>query len=93
MDKKQQAIAELKRQMQLAKERLGPEGLKQLEALARAQQSGMKPALPKPQALPPGMVLYDRQAAARALEIFLNNHGDPEEFERRLRALIKQKSH
>lgn len=96
MDKRQQAIAELKRQMHLARERLGPEGIKALENLARAQQQGMKQASfqpPKPAAPPPGMVPYDRAAAARALEIFLNNHGDPEGFEKKLRALLKKSSH
>lgn len=96
MDTRQQAIAELKRQMQLAKERLGPEGIKALESLARAQQQGQKHAAPppsKPMTPPPGMVPYDRAAAARALEIFLNNHGDPEGFEQKLRALLKKSSH
>jgi len=88
MDKKQQAIEELKKQRQLARERLGPEGIKELEKLAKS----MGQLSPKQQ-LPPGTVPYDKESALAAFKMFLKNHGDPKEFEKRLRAMINKASH
>jgi hypothetical protein len=88
MNKREKAIQELKKQMYLARERLGPEGVKELENLAKG--------LYKPKAAtatPPAMVPYDKKAALSALEIFLKNHGDPKTFEKRLRDLIKNTIH
>jgi len=88
MDKKQKAIEELKKQRQLARERLGPEGVKELEKLAK------KMGAPQPLSnIPPGSVPYDKKAALAAFQMFLKNHGDPKEFERRLREMIKKSSH
>ena len=91
MDSRQKAIEELKKQTRLARERLGPEGLKELKKLAKGIQKP-KPK-PKTPAIPEGMIPYDKKAAAKALEIFLKNHGDPREFEKRLRELLKKSSH
>lgn len=88
MDKKQQAIEELKKQRQLARDRLGPEGVKELEKLAKSM--GNPKTSPK---LPPGSVPYDKKAALAAFQKFLENHGDPVEFERRLREMINKSSH
>lgn len=88
MDSKQKAIEELKKQRRLARERLGPEGLRQLEQMAK----GMMPASKKP-VLPPESVPYDKKAALQAFQTFLKNHNDPAEFERRLREMINKKSH
>jgi len=88
MDKKQKAIEELKRQRQLARERLGPEGVKELEQLAKGLQKAKKTV-----AIPPDSVPYDKKAAMAAFQLFLENHGDPAEFERRLREMINKKSH
>jgi hypothetical protein len=88
MDGKQKAIEEFKRQRQQARERLGPEGVKELEKLAKSL-TGQKPAPP----LPPGMVAYDKKAALQAFQLFLKNHGDPEDFERRLKEMLKKQSH
>jgi hypothetical protein len=88
MDARQKAIEELKKQRKLARERLGPEGVKELEKLAKD--------LGKPTAstaLPPGTVPYDKKAAMAAFQLFLKNHGDPKEFERRLRDMINKSSH
>jgi len=88
MDKKQKAIEELKKQRSLARERLGPEGVKELEKLAKN--------LGKPKAgaaVPSDSVPYDKKAALAAFQMFLKNHGDPAEFERRLREMIKKSSH
>ena len=86
MDSKKKAIEELKKQIKLGRERLGPEGVRELEKLAKTIQR------PKP-AAPPGMVPYDKQSALKAFELFLQNHGDPREFEKRLLALLKKSSH
>ena len=88
MDKKQKAIEELKKQRQLARERLGPDGVKELEKLAKSM--GKPKAAPN---VPPGSVPYDKKAALAAFQMFLKNHGDPREFERRLREMINKKSH
>ena len=90
MDKKQKAIEELKRQRQLARERLGPEGVKELEKLAKSLGKSKPASAP---AVPAGTVPYDKKAAAAAFQLFLKNHGDPKEFERRLREMINKKSH
>lgn len=75
MDSRQKAIEELKKQIKLGRERLGPEGIKKLEALAKTVK-------------PSGTVPYDKKAAARALEIFLKNHKNAKDFEKRLRAFL-----
>lgn len=78
MDSKQKAINDLKKQMLISKQQLGPEGLKALQDMARNMVPSER---------------YDKEAAMKAFELFLANHGDPAEFERRLRALIAQKNH
>ena len=88
MDQKKKAIEELKKQIKLGRERLGPEGIKELEKLAK----GLQNRKPAPD-LPEGMVPYDKKAAMAAFQHFLKNHGDPKEFEKRLLALLKKKSH
>lgn len=93
MDKKKQAIEELKKQIKLGRERLGPEGIRELEKLARGLQDGSRKLKASAPLLPDGMVAYDKKAAMAAFQMFLKNHGDPEEFERRLKALIQKKSH
>jgi hypothetical protein len=88
MDKKQKAIEELKKQRQLARDRLGPEGVKELEKLAKTMGKTKIPTN-----VPPGSVPYDKKAALAAFQMFLKNHGDPKEFERRLREMINKSSH
>jgi hypothetical protein len=94
MGDRQKAIQELRKQMFLARQRLGPEGLKELEKLAKSMQDPKAaPPPPSATALPPGMVPYDKEAALAALELFIKNHGDPKEFEKRLLEMIKKTSH
>lgn len=88
MDSKQKAIEELKKQRELARERLGPEGLKKLEQLAKGLTQVQKAPMS-----PPGTVPYDKKSAMEAFRLFLENHGDPEEFERRLKEMISKASH
>jgi hypothetical protein len=89
MDKKQKAIEELKKKIKIQRELLGPEGIKELERMAKGMQAR---SAPKP-SLPPGMVPYDKVSAMKAFEFFLKNHGNPEEFKRRLLEEIKKKDH
>jgi hypothetical protein len=91
MNSKQKAIEELKKQRQLARERLGPEGVKKLEKLAKGLSSPQKAA--KSPAVPPGFVPYDKKSALEAFQLFIKNHGNPAEFERRLREMINKSSH
>ena len=88
MDSRQKAIEKLKRQIKLERERLGPEGVKELEKLAK---NIIKPK--QINALPDKIMHYDKKEALKAFEFFLKNHGDPEEFEIRLREMIKKSSH
>jgi len=92
MDKKQKAIEELKKQRQLARDRLGPDGVKELEKLAKGLDKPKAATLSNPN-VPPGSVPYDKKAALTAFQMFLKNHGDPKEFERRLREMINKSSH
>lgn len=85
MDSRQKAIEELKKQIKLGRERLGPEGIKQLQNIAKTTQ--------KPKPVSPDMVPYDRKSALKAFEMFLKNHGNPKEFERRLREMISKSDH
>ena len=77
--------------MKLAKDRLGPEGVKELQKLAR----GINPppvASGRPLA-PEGHVPYDKKAALQALELFMKNHGDPEELKKKILELLKKSTH
>jgi len=85
MGNKDTAIEELKKQIQLGRERLGPEGVKQLEQMAK----GLIPVSEVPAADQNlDTVPYDKETALKALEIYLQNHGDPEELERRILAMV-----
>ena len=88
MDSRQKAIDNLKKQIKLERERLGPEGVKELEKLAK---NIIKPK--QINIFPDKTVPYDKEAAIKAFKLFLKNHGDPEEFERRLREMIRKSSH
>ncbi len=92
MGDKQKAIEELKKQRKLARERIGPDGIRKLEKMASDLQKNRNMAVAG-DALTDGMVPYDKKAALAAFQMFLKNHGDPAEFERRLKALIVKKSH
>ena len=92
MDSKKKAIEELKKQRKLARERIGPEGVKKLEKMASDLQKNNAMRV-SADVLTDGMVPYDKKAALEAFQLFLKNHGDPEEFERRLKEMIRKKSH
>lgn len=81
MDSRKKAIEELKKQIKLGRERLGPEGIKQLEQLVKSGQK-IKTA--------PDMVPYDKTSALEAFKIFLKNHGNPALFEKKLREMMKK---
>jgi hypothetical protein len=76
MNSREKALEELKRRIEEQKARIDPRLLRQAE---KAALSGAK----APQA-----AAYDRTTAIRAIEIFLEEHGDREGFERRLAEFI-----
>lgn len=68
MGDKTKAIEELKRQMQHAKAKLGPERIAELQRMLQGSRTVREDDL----------IPYDRDTAMKALEIFIENHGDPE---------------
>ncbi len=86
---RQKAIEELQKQIKLGRERLGPEGIKELEKLAKNMQAPVA----KAPTVPKGSVAYDKKAALKAFELFIKNHGDPREFERRLLEMLNKNKH
>jgi hypothetical protein len=84
MNTRDKALELLKKQMALQKERLDPKLLETAQKAAAIRQEGRAKE---------NLVPYDREAAARAVQLFLQNHDAPEEFEQRLLALLKSKEH
>jgi len=82
MDPREKAIAELKRQMAEQRARIDPEVLK--KAQKAAAQSQKPPAQRQAD-----MVPFDREAAARVVQKFLENHEDPEAVARQLKDMLK----
>lgn len=82
MDAREKAIAELKRQMAEQRARIDPEVLK--KAQKAAAQSQKPPAQRKAD-----MVPFDREAAARVVKKFLENHDDPEALARALKDRLR----
>lgn len=81
--RRQQAIEELQRLVRDQRARLDPDVLARVaEALGGTQ----------PAAQPSSSVPYDRDAATRAIELFLAQHKDKADFRARLFAFIKQQS-
>lgn len=82
--RRQQAIEELQRLVRDQRARLDP------DVLARVAQAlgGPAPAAAKASSSVP----YDRDAATRAIELFLAQHKDKADFRARLFAFIKQQS-
>ena len=76
MDSREKALEELKRRIEEQKARVDPRLLRLAEKAARA---GVQDGETRP---------YDRAAAVRAVEIFLEEHRDRKGFERKLAALI-----
>ncbi len=78
--RRENALAELKRQIVQTKSRLDPSLLEKMAALAAAsaKQGGKAP--------------YDRAAAAKAVELFLSSHGDEKGLRQRLLSFIQKKS-
>ncbi len=80
MSDRKKAIEELKRLMEEQKARLDPEVL----AKAMAAAEGKKPA--------PSSVPYDKEAATKAVELFLKNHGDAGDFSKKLLKFMQKNS-
>ena len=88
MTEREKALEELKKQIKLGRERLGPEGIKQLENMAKGINS---PA--GSQGIPADSEPYDRETAMKALEIFIQNHGDPEWLRQEILKMVNKSRH
>lgn len=84
MSSRDKALEILKKQMQVQKERLDPKLLQIAGKAAALKQEGKAQK---------DMVPYDREAAAKAVQLFLKNHDDRADFEQRLLAMLRKDQH
>ncbi len=84
MSSRDKALEILKKQMQVQKERLDPKLLQIASKAAALKQEGKAQK---------DMVPYDREAAAKAVQLFLKNHDDRDDFEQRLLAMLRRDQH
>ncbi len=84
MSSRDKALEILKKQMQVQKERLDPKLLQIAGKAAALKQEGKAQK---------DMVPYDREAAAKAVQLFLKNHDDRADFEQRLLAMLRRDQH
>ncbi|MDF3025549.1 MAG: hypothetical protein K0R10_2910 [Alphaproteobacteria bacterium] len=84
MSSRDKALEILKKQMQVQKERLDPKLLEIAGKAAALKQEGKAQK---------NMVPYDREAAAKAVQLFLKNHEDRGAFEQQLLALLRKQQH
>lgn len=79
------ALQKLKQQIEEQRARLDPRVLKlAAQAAALSQKPGNRQE---------NMVPYDREAAAQAVQLFLQNHPDAAAFEKELLTLLKPETH
>ncbi len=81
MSDKESAVQELQRQMEKAKQELGPERIAELQGM-------MKDNKPVNES---DLVAYDKETAMKALEIFIQNHGDPEWLRQQILNKVNEK--
>jgi len=86
MNSRQKAIEELKKQIELGKERLGPEGVKELQRMAKGIQAPSSVSTN----IPEDSVPYDKETALKALELYLQNHGDPERLRKQILEMVNK---
>lgn len=102
-EKREKAITELKKLIAEQRARIDPAILKRAEAAALASQ-GLPPKTMTPQAAAPktpgavpvapaGSVPYDREKAAKAIELFLKKHSNSREFQLKLLERLKKGDH
>ncbi|MBL8711845.1 MAG: hypothetical protein JNM12_03015 [Alphaproteobacteria bacterium] len=84
MSSRDKALEILKKQMQAQKARLDPKLLQIAGKAAALKQEGKAQK---------DMVPYDREAAAKAVQLFLKNHDDRADFEQRLLAMLRKSEH
>ncbi len=84
MSSRDKALEILKKQMAVQKQRLDPKLLQIAEKAASLKQEGRAQK---------DMVPYDREAAARAVQLFLKNHEDRGAFEQQLLDLLRKQQH
>ena len=87
---KEQAIAALKEQIKMQKERMGEDELQELKNIAERILNGEK-NIPAPNSkLAEGMVPYDKESAMKALKLYIQNSDNPEETERKIMEVLKK---
>ena len=91
MEDRQKAIEELQKQIKLGRERLGPKGLKELERLSQGLTPKGGVNYKSPEECMDEMIPYDKETALKALEIYLENHGDPEALQQKILELANKK--
>jgi hypothetical protein len=82
MNDREKALEELKRHIKEQKARVDPEVLKRAEEAARARMPSGGTSVP-----------YDRESAAKAVELFLRSHPDPKDLERLIAAIVAKTRH
>jgi|GEM_PF-4486314 len=75
------AIKALKKQIEMEKERLGPEKLKELQAMAQDIMKGNNNSVP-----------YDKKSAMEALRLYIKNHEYPEKIEKQILEMLNRKT-
>lgn len=83
MDDKEKAIEDLKKRLREQKARINPEIL--ASAVAAAKNKMEKPAPEEADTVP-----YDKEAAGKAVELFLRSHSNAAEFRKKLLLFLKK---
>jgi len=87
--RKEMAIAALKEQIKMHKEKLSDSELKEMQEIAQKIMKGER-NIPAPNSkLPKGSIPYDKDSAMQALKLYIQNSDDPEETERRILEILK----
>lgn len=84
MDKREEALQELRRLIREQRARLDPRLLELAAQAARLSQQPPENA---------EFVPYDHDAAAKAIRLFLKNHDNPAAFEQQLLRLLDKTKH
>lgn len=87
---KEQAIKSLKEQIKSKKAEMSQEDLDEMNKIANKIMSGEKNIAAPNSALPKDSVPYDKEAAMKALRLYIENSDDPVEAEKRILELLKK---
>ena len=88
--KRRDALEILKKQIREQRARIDPKVLKAAEDAVKKREKAMNNPPGDPPADKDGKVPYDKQAAAKAVALFLRDHADGKGFEKRLMDMIRK---